>query len=99
MLTRDKNVECTISSEQNVSNRPTLISLAILHRVKFGRFWFLSGRWEMGAEIRELPENTGDLATVPISHAKNCSVLAMRCNQIMMQAMNPLAKFCLNSKS
>ena len=59
-----KIVECTISSEQNVSNRPTLISLAILRRVKYGRFWFLSGRREMGAEIRELPENTGDLATL-----------------------------------
>jgi len=59
-----KIVECTISSEveQNVSK--TLISLAILRRVKYGRFWLLSGRREIGAEIRELPENTGDLATL-----------------------------------
>jgi len=65
VLTRDKNniiVECTISSEQNVSK--TLISLARLRRVKYGRFWLLSGRREIGAEIRELPENTGDLATI-----------------------------------
>jgi len=47
-------VECTISSEQNV-----LISLARLRRVKYGRFWLLSGRREIGAEIRELPKNTG----------------------------------------
>ena len=57
-----KIVECTISSEQNVSR--TLISLARLRRVKYGRFWLLSGRREIGAEIRELPENTGDLATL-----------------------------------
>ena len=65
VLTRDKNniiVECTISSEQSVSK--TLISLARLRRVKYGRFWLLSGRREIGAEIRELPENTGDLATL-----------------------------------
>jgi len=48
--------------EQNVSK--TLISLARLCRVKYGRFWLLSGRREIGAEIRELPENTGDLATL-----------------------------------
>jgi len=29
-----------------------------------GRFWLLSARWEIGAEIRQLPENTGDLATL-----------------------------------
>ena len=57
-----KIVECAISSEQNVSK--TLISLARLRRVKYGRFWLLSGRREIGAEIRELPENTGDLATI-----------------------------------
>jgi len=60
--TCDKIVECTISSEQNVSK--TLISLARLCCVKYGRFWLLSGRREIGAEIRELPENTGDLATL-----------------------------------
>ena len=49
--------------EQNVSK--TLISLARLCRVKYGRFWLLSWRREIGAEIRELPENTGDLATLP----------------------------------
>jgi len=43
----------------------TLISLArLIHLVKYGRFWLLSGRREVGAEIRELPENTGDLATL-----------------------------------
>ena len=43
----------------------TLISLVrLLRRVKYGRFWLLSGRREIGAEIRELPENTGDLATL-----------------------------------
>ena len=48
-----------------VCHRPkTLISLARLRRVKYGRFWLLSGRREIGAEIRELPENTGDLATL-----------------------------------
>ena len=57
-----KIVECTISSEQNVSK--TLISLARRRRVKYGRFWLLSGRREVGAEIREFPENTGDLATL-----------------------------------
>ena len=57
-----KIVECTISREQNVSK--TLISLARLLRVKYGRFWLLSGRREIEAEIRELPENTGDLATL-----------------------------------
>ena len=51
-------VECTISSEQ------TLILLARLRRIKYGRFWLLSGRREIGVEIRELPENTGDLATL-----------------------------------
>ena len=50
------------SSEQNVSK--ILISLAVLRLVKYGRFWLLSGRREVGAEIRELPENTGDLATL-----------------------------------
>jgi len=50
------------SSEQNVSQ--TLISLARLRLIKYGRFWLLSGRREVGAEIRELPENTGDLATL-----------------------------------
>ena len=54
------------SSEQNVSK--TLISLAGLRRVKYGRFWLLSGRREVGAEIRELPENTGDLATLVSRH-------------------------------
>ena len=63
-----KIVECTISSEQNVSK--TLISLARLCRVKYGRFWLLSGRREVGAEIRELPENTGDLATAGGSRGK-----------------------------
>jgi len=53
------------SSEQNVSN--TLISLARLRLVKYGRFWLLSGRREAGAEIRELPENTGDLATLMVA--------------------------------
>ena len=48
--------------EQNASK--TLISLARLCHVKYGRFWLLSGRREIGAEIRELPENTGDLATL-----------------------------------
>ena len=57
-----KIVECTISSEQIVSK--TLISLARLRHVKYGRFWLLSGRREIGAKIRELPENTGDLATL-----------------------------------
>jgi len=52
------------SSEQNVSK--TLISLAGLCLDKNGRFWLLSGRREVGAEIRELPENTGDLATLTI---------------------------------
>jgi len=42
----------------------TLISLVRLRHVKYGRFWLLSGRREIGAEIRELPENTGDLATL-----------------------------------
>jgi len=50
------------SIEQNVSKK--LISLARLRLVKYGRFWLLSGRREVGAEIRELPENTGDLATL-----------------------------------
>ena len=50
------------SSEQNVPK--TLISLAGLRLVKNGRFWLLSGRREIGAEIWELPENTGDLATL-----------------------------------
>ena len=50
------------SSEQNVSK--TLISLARLRLVKYGKFCLLSGRREVGAEIRELPENTGDLATL-----------------------------------
>ena len=59
-----KIVECAISSEQNVSK--TLISLARLRRVKYGRFRLLSGRREIGAEIRELPENTGDLATLDL---------------------------------
>jgi len=49
--------------EQNVSK--TLISLARLCRVKYGIFWLLSGKREIGAEIRELLENTGDLATLP----------------------------------
>jgi len=61
-MTRDKNCWIHYSSEQNVSK--TLISLARLRRVKYGRFWLLSGRQEIGAEIRELPENTGDLATL-----------------------------------
>jgi len=68
VLTRDKNniiVECTISTEQNVSK--TLISLARLRRVKYRRLWLLSGRREIGAEIRELPENTGDLATLQLA--------------------------------
>ena len=60
----DQIVECTISSEQNVSK--TLISLARLRRLKYGRFWLLSARREIGAEIRELPENTGDLATLGV---------------------------------
>jgi len=38
--------------------------MARLHLIKYGRFWLLSGRREVGAEIRELPENTGDLATL-----------------------------------
>ena len=50
------------SSEQNVSK--TLISLAGQRLVKNGRLWLLSGRREVWAEIRELPENTGDLATL-----------------------------------
>ena len=49
-----KIVECTLSSEQNVSK--TLISLARLRRVKYGKFWLVSGRREIGAEIRR---NTG----------------------------------------
>ena len=50
------------SSEQNVSK--TLISLTGQRLVKNGRFWLLSGTREVWAEIRELPENTGDLATL-----------------------------------
>jgi len=65
-----KIVECTISSEQNVSK--TLISLARILCVKYGRFRLLSGRREIEAEIRELPENTGDLATLLI-----CKVVFM----------------------
>jgi len=45
----------------------TLISMARLRLVKYGRFWLLSGRREVGAEIRGLPENTGDLATLPLA--------------------------------
>ena len=48
-------------SEQNVSK--TLNFAGRLRRIKYGRFWLLSGRREIVAEIRELPENTGDLAT------------------------------------
>jgi len=58
--------------EQNVSK--TLISLARLCRVKYGRFWLLSGIREIGAEIRELPENTGDLATL---HIANCRTIVV----------------------
>jgi len=52
-----KIVECTISSDHNVSK--TLISLAIIREI-------LACVRETGyrAEIRELPENTGDLATL-----------------------------------
>ena len=61
-------------SEQNVSK--TLISLAGLRVVKYGRFWLLSGRREVGAEIRKLPENTGDLATLPLPTFTSASALA-----------------------
>ena len=61
------------SSEQNVSK--TLILLARLRLVKYGRFWLLSGRREVAAEIRELPENTGDLATLYRLHFRQYSAL------------------------
>ena len=53
-LTRDKNCWMHYSSEQNVSR--TSVSPARLRLVKYRRFWLLSGRREVGAEIRELPE-------------------------------------------
>jgi len=56
VLTRDKNCWIHYSSEQNISK--TLISLARLRRVKYERFWLLSGRREIEAEIR------GALATL-----------------------------------
>ena len=57
-----KIVECTISSKQNVSK--TLISLAGLCRVKYGRFWLLSGRRERGQNTGAPGKHTGDLATL-----------------------------------
>ena len=53
-LTRDKNCWMHYSSEQNVSR--TSVSPARLRLVKYRRFWLLSRRREVGAEIRELPE-------------------------------------------
>ena len=57
----------------------TLISLARLRRVKYGRFWLLTGRREIGAEIRELLENTGDLATlVPSANFGDTTTIRFR---------------------
>jgi len=80
------------SSEQNVSR--TLISLARLRLIKYGRFWLLSGRREVGAEIhvRELPENTGDLATLfcaffLLTHNRLMGCLSSMVNHIAVTAL------------
>jgi len=58
-----KIVECTISSEQNVSKTLNFAGWTTPHQIR-KILVFVRETGDIGTEIRELPENTGDLATL-----------------------------------